>query len=144
MELKSVVASVFFSSDPANPDTASHFYADLQMYAIFMGRPDPQRFMEQFTSWQIAQKDNKWALSNNTRWKSDEYDRLWKAAEREMDPVKRAALFIRMNDMVVREGVVIPIVWRNEATAVTHRLRGVEITPWGSNLWNLASWHRQA
>jgi peptide/nickel transport system substrate-binding protein len=144
MELKSVVASVFFSSDPANPDTASHFYADLQMYAIFMGRPDPQRFMEQFTSWQIAQKDNKWALGNNTRWKSDEYDRLWKAAEREMEPVKRAALFIRMNDMVVREGVVIPIVWRNEATAVTHRLRGVEITPWGSNLWNLASWHRQA
>jgi peptide/nickel transport system substrate-binding protein len=70
MELKSVVASVFFSSDPANPDTASHFYADLQMYAIFMGRPDPQRFMEQFTSWQIAQKDNKWALGNNTRWKS--------------------------------------------------------------------------
>jgi peptide/nickel transport system substrate-binding protein len=144
MELKSVVASVFFSSDPANPDTASHFYADLQMYAIFMGRPDPQRFMEQFTSWQIAQKDNKWALGNNTRWKRDEYDRLWKAAEREMDPVKRAALFIRMNDMVVREGVVIPIVWRNEATAVTHRLRGVEITPWGSDLWNLAAWHRQA
>src|SRR5580765_2675770 len=143
MKLKSVVGSVFFSSDPANPDTASHFYADLQMYAIFMGRPDPQRFMEQFTSWQIGRKDNKWALSNNTRWKSDEYDRLWKAAEREMDAVRRAALFIRMNDMVVRDGVVIPIVWRNEATAVTHRLRGVEITPWGSNLWNLASWHRQ-
>jgi len=144
MELKAVVASVFFSSDPANPDTSAHFCADLQMYAIFMGRPDPQRFMEQFTSWQIAQRDNKWALSNNTRWRSEEYDRLWKTAEREMDAVKRAALFIRMNDLVVREGVVIPIVWRNEATAVAHRLRGVEITPWGSNLWNLASWHRQA
>ena len=61
-----------------------------------------------------------------------------------MDAVKRAALFIRMSDMVVREGVVIPIVWRNEATAVTNRLRGVDITPWGSDLWNLASWHRQA
>jgi peptide/nickel transport system substrate-binding protein len=61
-----------------------------------------------------------------------------------MDAVKRAALFIRMNDLVVREGVVIPIIWRNEATAVTTRLRGVEITPWGSDLWNLAYWHRQA
>src|SRR4029450_5509561 len=69
MELKSVVASVFFSSDPANPDTSSHFYADLQMYAIFMGRPDPQRFMEQFTSWQIAQRANKWARGNNTGWR---------------------------------------------------------------------------
>jgi len=144
MELKSVVASVFFSSDPANPDTSSHFYADLEMYAVFMGRPDPQRFMEQFTSWQIAQKDNKWALANNTRWRSAEYDRLWKSAEREMDPVKRAATFIRMNDMVVRDGVVIPVVWRKEATAVANKLRGIDITPWGSDLWNLAYWHGQA
>jgi peptide/nickel transport system substrate-binding protein len=144
MELKPVVASVLFSSDAANPDTAGHFQADLAMYAILMGGPDPQRFMEQFASWQIASKDNKWSLSNNMRWRNEAYDRLWKAAEREMDPVKRAAMFIRMNDMVVQEGVVIPIVWRNEATAVSTRLRGVDITPWGSNLWNLAAWHRQA
>src|SRR6202008_4948021 len=32
MELKSVTASVFFSSDVANPDTARKFYADIQMY----------------------------------------------------------------------------------------------------------------
>ena len=32
VELKSVVASVFFSSDTANPDTYSHFYCDAQMY----------------------------------------------------------------------------------------------------------------
>ena len=30
-----------------------------------------------------------------------------------MDPVKRAALFIRMNDLVVQRAVVIPITWRN-------------------------------
>jgi peptide/nickel transport system substrate-binding protein len=30
--LKGVVASVFFSSDVANPDTFSHFYCDIQMY----------------------------------------------------------------------------------------------------------------
>ena len=39
LELKSVVASVFFSSDAANPDTYSHFYADLQMYNIGMNAP---------------------------------------------------------------------------------------------------------
>ena len=43
MELKSVVASVFFSSDPANPDTYPHFYADIQMYTTTMGAPDPRR-----------------------------------------------------------------------------------------------------
>ena len=29
-----------------------------------------------------------------------------------MDPVKRAAHFIRMNDLVVQNKVVVPLVWR--------------------------------
>ena len=48
-----------------------------------------------------------------------------------------------MNDMVVREGVVIPLLIRNETTTVSHKLRGIDITPWGSNLWNLAAWSRE-
>jgi hypothetical protein len=40
--LKSVFASVFFSSDVANPDTYSHFYSDIQMYQTIMMQPDPQ------------------------------------------------------------------------------------------------------
>jgi peptide/nickel transport system substrate-binding protein len=142
VELKSVVAATYFSSDEANPDTVRHFYADLQMYQLLMGRPDPQLYMERFTSWQIAAKENKWTLGNTGRWRNEEYDRLWRASEGEMDPVKRAALFIRMNDLVMREGVVIPLVWRNEATAVSSRLRGVNVSPWDGNLWNLALWQR--
>jgi peptide/nickel transport system substrate-binding protein len=144
VELKSVVASAYFSSDAANPDTVRHFYADLQMYQLLMARPDPQLYMERFTSWQIPSRENKWSLGNTGRWRSEEYDRLWRASEGEMDPVRRAALFIRMNDLVIREGVVIPIVWRNESTAVSSRLRGVEISPWESNLWNIAHWRTEA
>ena len=33
IEVKAVTASVFFSSDVANPDTYPHFYADLQEYS---------------------------------------------------------------------------------------------------------------
>jgi peptide/nickel transport system substrate-binding protein len=70
LELKSVTASVFFSSDPANPDTYSHFYADLQMYNTTMSAPDPQYFMQQFTSWEAASKANKWQGLNITQWKN--------------------------------------------------------------------------
>jgi hypothetical protein len=38
---------------------------------------------------------------------------------------------------------VIPLVWRNEANAMSNRLGGVAITPW-SNFWNLPYWHRLA
>ena len=41
LELKSVLASVYFSSDVANPDTYAHFYTDIQMYTTTMGAPDP-------------------------------------------------------------------------------------------------------
>src|SRR6516225_7546103 len=50
MELKSVTASVFFSSDVGNPDTYTKFYCDLQMYTTTMTMPDPERFMNQFAS----------------------------------------------------------------------------------------------
>ena len=142
IEIKSVVASVFFASDPANPDTYSHFYADLQMYNTTMGAPDPQNFMEQFTSWQVASKENKWAGRNITRFRNEEYDRAWKAADTEMDPVKRATHFIKMNDIVIQNVVVIPVLWRNGAGAAATRLRGMDLSGWDSTLWRLAYWHK--
>src|SRR6185437_3395803 len=60
VELKAVTASVFFSSDVANPDTYTHFYTDIQMYTTTMTQPDPELFMLQFASWEAASKENKW------------------------------------------------------------------------------------
>ena len=48
IELKSVTASVFFSSDVSNPDTYPHFYSDLQMYNNGPQQPDPAVFLKQF------------------------------------------------------------------------------------------------
>jgi peptide/nickel transport system substrate-binding protein len=60
VELKAINAGVFFSSDPGNPDTDSHFYADMQMRSYTSGI-DPQGAMRLFVSWEIAQKANNWA-----------------------------------------------------------------------------------
>jgi len=144
MELKSVTAAVFFSSDPANPDTYTHFYADMQMYNTTMTSPDPQYFMNQFLSTEAAQKANKWAGRNPTRWRNEEYDRLWNRADSEFDPVKRADMFIQMNDLVVTNVVVIPENWRNRAHAAVAKLRGMDISGWDSTLWRLAYWYREA
>jgi len=142
LELKTVTANVFFSSDPANPDTYSHFYTDLQMYTTTMTQPDPQRFMDQFTSWEVAAKDNKFALTNKTRWRNEEYDKTWKAAETEMDPVKRAALFVKMNDLVIQNVVVIPVVFRPRVAAISNRMRDVVQSGWDSDFWALAYWSK--
>jgi peptide/nickel transport system substrate-binding protein len=143
IEIKSVVASVFFSSDAANPDTFPHFYADLQMYNTTMTSPDPQYFMNQFTSWEVSQKANKWQGRNITRFRSEEYDRVFKASEGELDPVKRAALFIKMNDIVIANVVVIPVLWRNGVSGAANVLHGMDLTGWDSTFWRLPYWYKQ-
>ncbi len=142
MELKSVTASVYFSSDVANPDTYTKFYSDIQMYNTGMPEPDPGVFMLQFVSWEIAAKDNKWQGRNITRWRNDEFDKASRAAEHELDPVKRAALFIAMNDLVVKDRAVIPLVYRPGVSALAKNLRAT-LSGWDNVMWNLKDWYRE-
>ena len=142
MELKSVTASVFFSSDVANPDTYTKFYADLQEYSNGMNAPDPEVFLRQFCSWEAATKDNKWQGRNITRWQNKEYDDIHKAAQVELDPIKRAAMLIKLNELAVNNVVVIPIVARPGSTGMNNQLVA-EISGWDNNTWDLVSWYRE-
>jgi len=141
VELKSIPASVFFSSDVSNPDTSGHFYADLEMLTLG-GGPDPWVFMNPFCSWEIASKTNKWQGRNLGRWRNVEYDEIYRAASRELDPVKRAALFIRMNELIVENRAVIPLVNRPEIGAASHRLQ-MTLSGWDTHLWLLQDWYRE-
>src|SRR5271166_5060581 len=143
MELKSVTASVFFSSDVANPDTARKFYADIQMYTVGTPSvPDPERFMQQFVSWRIASKENKWQGNNPTRWRNEEYDATFLAAQGELDPIKRAAMFIELNDLVVEDVAVIPVINRRWVAAMSNKLRAT-LSGWDNDFWNLKDWYRE-
>ncbi|MGH8676698.1 MAG: peptide ABC transporter substrate-binding protein, partial [Burkholderiales bacterium] len=143
LELKAVMASVFFSSDVANPDTYSKFYCDMQMYTTTMTQPDPQVFMEQFTTAEVSAKANKWQGRNISRWRSDAYDKVFETAQSELDPVKRAALFMRMNELVVESRHIIPVVFRPRVSAQASKLRAV-LSGWDNDLWLLKDWYREA
>ena len=144
IELKSITASVYFSSDVANPDTARKFYADLQMFTTGTPSvPDPERFMQQFVSWEVASKDNKWQGMNSTRWRNEEYDKNFLNAQSELDPVKRAALFIKMNDLVVNEIAVTPVLNRRWVAVMSNKLKAT-LSGWDDDFWNLKDWHREA
>jgi peptide/nickel transport system substrate-binding protein len=143
IEVKAVTASVFFSSDVANPDTYPHFYCDLQMYTTTMTQPDPELFMNQFCSWEAASKANKWQGRNITRWRSQEYDDNYKAGQNELDPVKRAAIFIKANDLVIKDIVVIPVVARPGVAALGNKLRA-NLSGWDNNTWDIQDWYKEA
>jgi peptide/nickel transport system substrate-binding protein len=143
LELKAIAASVFFSSDVANPDTYGKFLADLEMYAVAGRQPDPDTFLQWFVSWQIASKANKWQGVNRGRYRNDEYDRLYRASQSELDPIKRTALVIAMNDFVCREHAIIPVVYRPSIYGVARQLVA-PLSGWDNALSSIAEWYAEA
>jgi peptide/nickel transport system substrate-binding protein len=142
LELKSVTASVFFSSDVANPDTFTKFYADVQMYTTTMPQADPERFMNQYVSWEVSSRANSWQGRNIVRWRNDEYDAIFRQAQSELDPVRRAAMFIRLNDLIVGSNHVIPLVSRPTVSGSLNNLRHV-LSAWDGTFWYLNDWWRE-
>ncbi|MGH6623899.1 MAG: peptide ABC transporter substrate-binding protein [Burkholderiaceae bacterium] len=141
LELKSITASVFFSSDVGNPDTYQKFWADIQMYTTTMTQPDPERFMDQYLTREVSTKANKWSGRNIVRWRSDEYDKAYAEAESEMDPAKRALLFVKMNDLVIGGGHIVPLISRPRVRGSSLKLV-TTLTGWDLDFSGLQDWYR--
>ncbi len=142
VDLKNIDASTFFGPNPANPNTRWHFYADLEMYNLGNANPDPGSYMQYWTCDEIPQKATDWAGNNNERWCNPDYDALFAKSTTEMDPEARRQLFIQMNDMIINEVVMIPLVHRAGLHGISNSLQGVDLTPWDSELWNIKDWRR--
>lgn len=140
VEIKVIDSGSFFDSDPNNPNTAYHFYADLQMYNDGNPNPDPGSYMEYLTTDQIPQKHNNWTGENVGRWQNPEYDALYRQSTTEIDPDKRTRLFIQMNDKIIEDVAIIPLVHRARVIGVNPALSGVDPTPWDAELWNIKDW----
>jgi len=144
VELRSIDASIFFSGDPASTDTTERFQADLQMYTTGNTNPDPGSYMKTYTCDEIPQQENNWIGDNVSRYCNPEYDALWEASSQELDPEKRRQIFLEMNDLLVDNVIVMPIVDRAEVVGVSNTIEGLELTPWDLNTWKIAEWRRQS
>jgi len=143
VELKSVDNGVFFSSDPSNPDTFNHFYADIQMYTIGNYNPDPAAYLATFTCKNIVQMANNWSTGNRVRYCNPEYDALFERSQTELDSAKRQELFIQLNDILVEDVVIIPLLRGATRPAASKTLQHITISPWESTLWLIQDWTRE-
>jgi peptide/nickel transport system substrate-binding protein len=143
VELKNVTPDVFFSGDPTNNDTLMHFYADMEMFAQERAGPDDAVvFMQSFDSSQLPQKSNKWAKLNYSRYVNKQFDALHESAGKEMDPVKFAELVKQMNQLLVDDVALIPLVERSDVSGARRTLRGHQLSGWATTLWALPFWYR--
>ena len=140
--LRDVAASVFFGGDPESPDTYQRFRADVQMYTNGSD-VDPQGYLARWRSIEIPTAENKWTGGNDSRWVSMAYDDAYDVLKVTPIGLERENLVIKMNDIVVQNHVVIPLIQRALVSAFDNRLRGVRLSPWDSEMWNIHEWYRE-
>ena len=141
-ELRNIDAAVFFGGDPASPDTYGKFYADIEMYTNTFDGTDPEAYMGNWHTQEISGPDNQWLGNNIPRWQSDEYDALVDEMAQTAGLEARAEIAKQMNDMLMQDYVMIPLVFRGSVSAHANTLLGVRMNPWDSELWNIADWSR--
>jgi len=138
VELKSVPAGTFFTN--TSPDGANHFWSDVEMFTN-SGDPDPTSYFVGWTTKQMTGKANNWQFGNYHRYSNPDLDAVVDSLRKETDQKKRNDLAIKANDILVSDVVVIPLINRTFATSgVSKSLKGVDPTPWDSEMWNIADW----
>ena len=133
---------MFFSSDVGNPDTYGKFYADMQTYNWTNNSPDPEGLMQWFVSWEVASKANKWLWQNLVRWQNSEFDALFRAAEAELDPVKRASALHPDERPCRRRRLRAADRRSRTARALNQRLMA-PLSGWDIDMASLPHWYRE-
>ena len=142
VDLKQVDSSIFLGPPKDTTDTRRQFYADLEEFAFSNKSPDPTAYMAGWVCDQAAQKENDWSLPNWSRYCNPEFDALFHQAAAELDPDKRTELFIQMNELLIRDVAVIPLVNTTQPMAIGVDLKGYEATPWDVEVWKIANWYK--
>jgi peptide/nickel transport system substrate-binding protein len=149
VELKQVDAAVYFDSSPGNEQNINHFYNDLQMYTNNATTPIPVAYM---ISWwagedNVAQKSNDWSGQNFGRYQNPEYDKLFEQVRLETDIEKAAELFIQLNDIVINDIAIVPLVNRSAGKygiSTTLYDENVAVSDFEVDYWNIANWNRKS
>ncbi len=142
-ELRNIDASVFFGGDPGSPDTFQKFYADVEMYANTFNGTDPQAYLGNGLCDKSPRPDTQWQGENISRFCMEEYDALYAELTKTADMAERSRIGRELNDMMVENGGMIPLVHRGRLSAHASTLGGVILNVWDSELWNVADWYRK-
>ncbi|MEO0545855.1 MAG: peptide ABC transporter substrate-binding protein [Pseudomonadota bacterium] len=143
VELRNLSGSVFFGGDPGSPDTFQKFYADVEMYANTFNGTDPQSYLGNGLCDKAPSPKTQWQGENISRFCMPEYDALHAELTKTAGIEKRAEIAKKLNDMIVQNGGMIPLVHRGRLSAHANTLGGVVLNVWDSELWNVADWYRK-
>ena len=141
-ELRNIDAAVFFGGDPASSDTYQKFFSDIEMFTSGTAGPDAETFVVRWICGVAPTPDNGWLGRNVPRHCDAEYDRLFSELTQTGGIEARAELIQALNDILIENGALIPLVFRGNVSAHSSTLGGVYLNAWDSEMWNVQDWYR--
>ena len=152
ISLEQIDAGIYFDSAAGNDQNISHMYWDMNMYTNNATSSVPIAYM---TDWyagpdgvNIAQESNGWTGGNRQRWVNADYDAAYEALQEATTLEEAAELLITMNDLIIEDRAVIPLVNRAADVYATSKTLHDENVALGVgfeyNYWNIANWNRKA
>ena len=141
VEIKSVDAAVYFSTDQGSPDTSGKFYADLEMHTNSSGAY-PAEWFERYLTSEINSQANQWAGGNAFRYSNPEFDEMHAQCQTEMDEDTQVQLFRDMMELVtVTDVVEVPVVNRRSLAAKHNKIQNFTESAWAAQpVWDLKNW----
>jgi len=150
IDLVSVDGGIYFDSSAGNDQNYPHFYVDLTMFTNGPSSTFPLDYMAVFVAGEnnsnIAQKSNDWAGRNFPRYVNPDYDAMWNEAKSSTDAARVAELFIGMNDLLVNDAALIPLVQRPAGVAAVSARLSVDNlgkSPFEGDFWNIRNWRTE-
>lgn len=146
VDIQNIDSAIYWDSAAGNDQNASHFYYDANMHQTSAGAPTPITFVQRWYAGpdgeNCAQKSNDWSRSNVQRYRNEEYDALFEEVRVETDAARQIELFIEMNDHLIDNAVVVPLVAVAERSACAAWMdeTRVQLGPFGIEYWNIANW----
>jgi peptide/nickel transport system substrate-binding protein len=146
--LEQIDSGVFFDGSAGNDQNFAHFYWDIDMWSSGPGSPIPPSFMDKWYSGEngdnIAQKENGWSGQNYQRYVNPDYDTLFEQLLTAETQEEAIDLLIQMNDTVIMDRAVIPLVARTFYYGIANRLNRDNMqldNDWVGPFDNIANWN---
>lgn len=145
--LEQIDAGAYFDASEGTIDNIYKFYWDFNQFQSVPNNPRPLSFLNGWYSGEdrsnIAQESNGWNGGNIQRWVNEEFDAAYRAAQTETDADALTELFVTMNDLVMLDDAILPIVLTNNPRAMDRRLNRNNIAraAFSYDYWNIANWN---
>jgi peptide/nickel transport system substrate-binding protein len=147
IEIPSVDSTVFFDTTPGNDQGLQKMYFDIGLWSSGPNTAVPVTWMSNWYAGpegrNISQESNGWQGYNAQRWQNEEYDALFDQLRAAQSDEEASELLIQLNDLVINDYAVIPLVLRPFFTAVAHRLNKENMAfehPFVGYFWNIENW----